>query len=387
MRVGIVGGGASSIYFAIALKQRRPDIEVALFEKEDRLGRKLYATGNGHCNLLNANLSGDAYNHPEFIGNLIAEYPLATLRSFLEGIGILLFDQGEYVYPLTYSAASYVATLERALRTLGVSVKLGDTCIDYRVDRNGITLMTDGGEERLDHLVIATGGMSTPNLGSDGSFSEVLRKHGYSVVPPLPGLAPMRVKEAKYMKPLAGVRHPAEVTVTMKGKVIHREFGEVLFKDNGLSGIVIYNCESAIARAMADEGCVLSLDLFPGEDPEVLLKKAKKALGGDFLSGILVEPLQKEARRQCLLRFGDESVPHLAKVISSLEYTFDKSYPFRNSQVTVGGVALSEIDGSFRSKREDGVSIIGEALDVDGYCGGYNLSFALLSALKAADSF
>ena len=231
----------------------------------------------------------------------------------------------------------------------------------------------------FDKLVIATGGKSDPKLGSDGSFYEILKKHGYSIVEPIPGLTPLTLND-KDIKPLAGVRHKANVKAFLGKEKIFDENGEVLYKNDGISGIVIFNAESAIYRHKNPKDIELVVDLFPEWSFEELMNRLAhdEALNSKFyLDSYLVEPLQKHI----LSRSKGNDALCIATSMKNLRYSVKDHYGFDYSQVTIGGLSLKDVDENLSSVKEKGVYLIGELLDVDGDCGGYNLTWSLLSAI------
>lgn len=368
-RIAIIGAGASGTYLALLLS-KSPEFSVSLFDKEDQIGRKLKATGNGRCNLLNLNLSPERFSHPEFMGKILKEYPSDVLLSTLKELGIPTVSIGDLAYPASLSAPQHVAYLTRLMESRGVKFHLGAKLLDYRHAPEGYFLKTSRRNfGPYDELVFAFGGKSQPKLGSDGSLFSLLKEHGYSLVPIRPGLVPIEVREM--MRGLNGVRHEAMVRVYDHGEQFFEEEGEVLFKDDGLSGIVIFNASSAIMRRPKSDAIRLELDLFPKLSKEELQEAVEKA----DLDAFLVPALKAH-----ILSRGKDPV----QVMKHLRYTFERTYPLSDSQVSIGGVSLKDVDASLASKVERNVHIMGEALDMDGDCGGYNLSWALISALIVA---
>ena len=377
MRVGIVGASASGIYVAMLTKRLHPDWGVALFDHAPKLAKKLYATGNGHCNLLNASIDPGKYSNPDFVASVIDGRPLEYWLSLLGEFGIPTTRIGDLIYPLTYSAASYVNALTHILQKEDVSIHLGCNVTGYRVS-DQIELDTTEGRFTFDRLVIACGGKSQKNLGSDGSLFGVLSDHRYAISPLLPGLCP--IKTIEQPKSLDGLRHKALVKLIQKGKTLYEERGEVLFRKDGLSGIAIFNLASIIARRGLDDEYDIAIDLFPdmrAAELKEIAERAKKTFGANYLSAIVEKPLA-----DYIARLGGNAI----EVTKNLRFHFSALSSFEQSQVTVGGVKLSEISANLESKRENGVFFAGEVLDVDGLCGGFNLGWCLFSAARVAES-
>jgi predicted Rossmann fold flavoprotein len=389
MRIGIIGGGASGIYAALLIKRKHPSFDVFIIEKEDRLGKKLCATGNGHCNLLNADIKPNNFNEPDFVASFLERYPYSFLKETFESFGILLTqeDNGPYIYPLSFNAPSFVSFLGKLLSKYGVDVHLSTRFLDYKNDGKTIEIKTDKGIFEADRLIFSCGGASGKNLGSDGSLFSILKGHGYRIKEPLPGLTPIKCKEKRYLKPLSGIRHKAKVTLFENQEIVKVESGEVLFKEDGLSGIVIFDIESAIKRRRNNKPFLISIDLLPNEHNLCKTLLNLKKINGDFyLDAMFVEPLASEIKRQASLTKTGSIEESLSNAIHHLNYAYEDCYPFVGSQVTIGGLALEEVNPmSLCSLKEDNVGFIGECLDIDGDCGGFNLSWALLSALAISE--
>lgn len=375
MKIAIIGSGAAGLYSAILLKRNNPSYEIHVFEKEEKLAKKLYATGNGHCNLLNKKLLANKFNNPQYLKTILKEFSYASLKKELNDLGVALLEDDECVYPLPFHAGTYVKYLLTLASRLGVVFHNNVRINDYKKEPNGFQLDNFG---FFDKLIVATGGKSSKNLGSDGSFFNILKKHGYKINDLRPGLAPIKVREN--VKSLQGIRHHALVKASVDNKQIFQEEGEVLFKKDGLSGIVIFNAESAIYRTRVVKNPKIAIDLFPEYSLYNLcdiLSKAKENNPENFLSSILPLPLENYIRQ--LAR--NEEISNIATNLKHLTFNVAESYDFEDSQVSIGGLDLGEVSYYLESSKERGLYVIGEALDIDGNCGGYNLSWALISAI------
>lgn len=387
MKIAIIGASAAGIYTALLAKKNHPDWEVVLFDHNAKIGKKILSTGNGHCNLLNEDVAPEAYSHPEFVRPLLRKHSYLKLKETLVGFGIPLQTIGSLVYPMTYSAASVVHVLALNLRQLGVKVMLNEDFLGYRAVKGKILVQTYGKETAYDKLVLATGGKSQKALGSDGSVLEMLKGKGYKITPINPGLCPIKCKED--VKVLSGVRHKAMVTLLYGGRVLYSENGEVLWKRDGLSGIAIFNCSSYIARQNPKNAYTVLVDLFPESSLDDLVETAEKAyesLGENFLDGLVEKALVQYIYSNAEISKPQKSdIPLLCRMLKSLKFHYEGLYPFDQSQISVGGVAIEELGPHLESKQEKGVFFAGEMIDIDGLCGGYNLSWCLLSALAVAE--
>lgn len=387
MKVAIVGASAAGIYAALLIKAGHPDWEVALFDHNAKIGKKILSTGNGHCNLLNTEVGAESYSNPEFVRPMLRKHSYNELKNILNLFGIPTQTIDSLVYPLTYSAASVVHVLTLNLKKAGVKVLVNEDFLGYSLSKGKILVKTYGKEEPYDRLVLATGGKSQKALGSDGSVFPILEKHGYKITSINQGLCPIKTKEDT--KVLSGIRHKGSVTLLYGGNTLYQENGEVLFKRDGLSGIAIFNCSSYIARQNPKNSYMVLLDLFPEKSLDELIRLAEEAyssLGENFLDAILEKGLAQYLLADVEITKPSKSdIPMLCRMMKSLKFHYDGLYPFDQSQISVGGIAVSELTPSLESRREKGVFFAGEMIDVDGLCGGYNLTWCLLSALVVSE--
>lgn len=385
-RIGIIGASGAGIYASLFIAKRHPEYEIFLFDHKKTLGKKLLATGNGHCNLLPAQLDKNAYRHPDWFEQVRGEINLEALQDILFAEGISLRNVNGLYYPESYNAPSFVAFLQKRIDEKHIHVSLETEITGYQKSGNMYRLNTSKGDVELDEIIFAFGGKSQANLGSDGSLFGVLSDHGYRIDPLTPGLTPVQTKEAT--KRLSGIRHEAILKLVSNGKTIYEEHGEVLFKKDGLSGICVMNAESVWARngfAPAE----IHLDFYPEEDEKDLaarLLALKAVVGETYLGTVLVDPLREYVEEGAKRLYGQVNPASIAKVLKDLVFHPLHSYGFDDSQVTIGGIDREEVDENLQSKKEKGIFFIGECLDNDGLCGGNNLAWCLLTALKAKEA-
>lgn len=391
MRIGILGSGPSALYSAFLIKKKKPDSSIDIFDKEEKLAKKLRATGNGHANLMPKDaFCPDAYNNPSFVTPLLKQYNLAKRKdAFLEMGVVLSFKEGLGFYPASDNANQFSTYLIEGLEEKGVSFYPKTLVKDYKKVGDSYFLETSNGRKgAYDILLLATGAKSGKNLGSDGSFVSALQKHGYSFQEFQSGLCPIYLKD-RDLPSLMGIRHDALVSCYQNDLCFFKERGEILYKNDGLSGIVIMNASSAIARREEKENIRVELDLFPDLTTQELQKEIaiiRKVREKDYLDALLPNALARHVwnRSKRILDMSTEAA--LSVTMKSLSYPYLGNYSFTNSQVSVGGLNLSEIYDSFESKKEKSVYFAGEILNIDGFCGGYNLLFDLLCAMKIKDS-
>ena len=370
MRIIIVGAGASGITAAISLKRQHKDADVLVIEHLDKALKKILATGNGKCNLGNNSIDVDAYRNAEFVKPILKEYDFNAQRDFFESINIKTKLMGELLYPISESAVTVRNAMLAECDKLGIKIHLSEGMKDYNVTPKEIKVLTNTTIYSCDKLIFALGGKSSPNLGSDGSLFPMLEKHGYKFSKIKPGLCPIITKENT--KVLDGVRVKGKVSLLSEGKLIHQESGEILFKSHGLSGIVIMNVSRIIARDISEK-YIIKIDQLVNEDIDslktYLFKKGEESYLSAYFHPKMIEYIQRNKL-------------DLIKASKELSFTFDELDSYEHSQISVGGIELSQINNDLSSKKERGVYFIGELLDVDGPCGGYNLMWAFASALS-----
>ncbi|NLN80311.1 MAG: aminoacetone oxidase family FAD-binding enzyme [Erysipelotrichia bacterium] len=382
MKIAIIGGGPSGIIAAIEIKKRNPYFEVIIFEQKDSLGKKIKASGNGRCNIGNLNYNFSVYKNEKIVENILHDY---DQEEYLKSLGILtktLYD--DYLYPVSESANNVLLILMNKLEELGVQIKLNAKLIDYDTKNDTVNLFFSDGAIVVDRVIFATGGKSSPNLGSDGALFPIFEKHGYKIEHLNPGLTPIRVKEN--VKALFGQRLKALVSLEENEQIIHQEVGEVLFKKDGLSGIVIMNISSQIINKgcknpkintylLNNEGSILSFDDF-----KIVALDNKNPLL-TFVSESISNYVYELANIDKNKFLDEQDIKRLFSFLNPLSFHYLSAYDFDSSQVSLGGISFNNLDKDLSSKYENNVYFIGEVLDVDGPCGGYNLRWAIGSAL------
>lgn len=369
MKVIIVGAGASGVTAAISLKRKYKDADILVIEHLDKPLKKILATGNGKCNLGNRKLNVNNYSNPDFVRPILKQYGFEEQKEFFESINVKTKLMGDLEYPLSESAVTVRNALLDECERLKIKIHVSESVNAYNVTDKDIKVRTNSGIYSADKLIFALGGKSSPNLGSDGSLYSLLEKHGYKFGKIKPGLCPITTKENT--RTIDGVRVKGNVSLLKEGKLIHKESGEVLFRSHGLSGIVIMNLSRLIAKETTAH-YQIKIDML--EDEDVSSLKAYLAKHGEdkylkaFFHPKLVEYIKANK---------------LDVIKASKEFTFNFSdlSGYENSQVSVGGILLNQINDDLSSKKERGVYFVGELLDIDGPCGGYNLMWAFASAL------
>lgn len=382
MKIAIIGGGPSGIIAALEIKKRNPHYDVIIFEQKDSLGKKIKASGNGRCNIGNLNNDFSVYKNEAIVENVLKDY---DQEEYLKALGILtktLYDG--YLYPISESANNVLLILLNKLEELGVQIKLNAKLLDYETKNGTLNLFFSEGAMVVDKVIFATGGKSSPNLGSDGNLFSIFENHGYVIEHLTPGLTPIRVKEN--VKELFGQRLKALVFLEDEGKVIHQEEGEVLFKKDGLSGIVMMNISSQIVKNKCKNPDINIL-LLNSEGDIITFKEFQNVAktNQNPLLTFVSEPISNYIYHQSKIDksklLSEQEISRLFSFFIHLNFKYLNTYDFDSSQVTIGGISFKNLKNNLSSKFENNVYFIGEVLDVDGPCGGYNLRWAIGSAL------
>jgi predicted Rossmann fold flavoprotein len=400
-RIAIVGGGAAGMMASIVAARRGATVTV--IERLNRVGKKLLATGNGRCNLTNTNLSIDKYHggNPQFALNALDQFNVGRTLSFFEELGIEPnIEKDGKVYPASGQAASVLDVLRYEMEQLGVKV-ICDTRIK-RIERKRKDfhcLCADNGEYPVNRVIIAAGGKSSPNLGSNGSGLKIAERLGHTVKTPFPALVQIRL-DAPYLKRLSGVRIQGRAESRIDGEVQGSETGELLFTDYGISGIPAMQLSRTISEhAKTNRKLSLHLDLFPDSTLQETADRITRRIGFNpqkplemcfvgLLHKRLITVILREAGMENIHSACGDLTQHAIRRIAaqikdwSLKCAGVQSWMF--SQVTAGGVNVDEVDSrTMESKIVPGIYLAGEILDIDGDCGGFNLQWAWSSGYVA----
>ena len=357
MRICVIGGGASGTFAAIRIKELNPSFDVTIIERNDKLMKKVAVTGNGRCNYANLGSLEGKYNN-KFANQIINNLKPSEIVDVFERYGIHPTKIDNLVFPVSLSAQTVVLMLNKRLKELGINICLNEKVIDYKLNNDECILKTDKQTHVFDRIVFSCGGCAYPQLGTDGSLFDILRQHGYKIETLSPSLSPIKVKENT--KKVSGQRVKCLVSLFYKDKLYYSEEGEVLFKDDGLSGIVMLNMSQKINELSDKKAVKIVLDLAPNH-------KVKPDQYLEFVHPKVAAYLTENNLN-----------------INQLTFTFKNFYDYNVAEVSHGGVSLSEVTNDLQSKKENKVFFTGEVLDIDGMCGGFNLMFAFASAETVA---
>ncbi len=402
--IAIVGGGAAGLAAAVfCARERGTGNKIVLLEKQARVGKKLLATGNGTCNLTNRNASADHYHGDgaaAFVTPALTAFSPKQCLDFFASIGILCSPREEgREYPLCQQAGAVLDCLRLELASLGVTERCDAAVTDIRKHGNGFTVSLSAGET-IDAraVILSTGGAAAPSLGGCSDGYALATALGHRKTPLFPSIVQVRT-DTSFIRAMKGLRQAATVTFTLDGQALCSHTDELLFTEYGISGPAVME----ISRVVGDWerrriGTMQArIDLLPTiEEPALLaLLSARCALhrkAEDFLTGILHKRIGQTVCRaaglsldQTISSLSPAALRKLAHTIKCFTVDVTGTQGFGGAQVTAGGIALADVDPrTMMSRRISDLYFIGEVLDVDGDCGGYNLQWAWASAHAAA---
>ena len=404
-KVLVIGGGAAGMFAALFLAYNGN--EVHLFEKNEKLGKKLYITGKGRCNITNASdmetLFSSVVTNSKFLYSSLYGYTNQDVIDFFEGIGVRTkIERGNRVFPLSDHSSDVIMGLSRALEGAGVKIHLR-TEVSKVVGKEKFEhiILRDGRKIEGDACIVATGGFSYQTTGSTGDGYRFAKEMGHKVTKIRPALVPLEIKEW-YAKELQGLSlRNVTATVFDGKKKVYEDFGEMLFTHYGVSGPLMLSASSYVGELLDDKELQLIIDLKPALTMEQLdqrvlrdfeencNKQFKNAIGKLFpsklvpimleLSGIDPEKKVNLISKEERLRFVN-LIKHFTMTITGLR-------DFNEAIITKGGINVKEINpATMESKLVKGLYFIGEVLDVDALTGGFNLQIAWSTAYAAGNS-
>ncbi len=403
MRLAIIGGGAAGMMASVFAA--KDGVSVDLYERNEKLGKKLYITGKGRCNLTNAcdmeELLGSVRSNPKFLYSAFYGFTNRDAMDFFEKEGLRIkVERGNRVFPESDRSADVLDTLKHAIKKAGVRVHLNSRVTRLRKEGERFFLeLEDKKTAEADRIFVATGGISYESTGSSGDGYLMARELGLKVTECCPSLVPFQIKES-FVKELQGLALKNIAIRVMDGKkVLHEDFGELLFTHFGVSGPLILTASSVCGRAIQEKELKLFLDLKPALTTEQMetrvLREFEAAKNKKFgnvasvffpskltpvmihLSGISAEKKVNEITKEERRRF--------LQNMKELQLTVTGLRGYNEAVVTKGGVSVKEIHpSSMESKKVPGLYFIGEVLDLDAVTGGFNLQIAWSTAVAAA---
>lgn len=401
MRVGIIGAGASGVFAALILKQNY--IDTTVIERNANALKKIYATGNGRCNFTNRNVSYKNYHgeNPKFTISAIKKFDNYDVIEFFNDMGIpeVELENGK-IFPKSLQASSIVKQMMCLANHLEVEFIFDSFVDDVRIDGDVFEVKSNDSIYKFDYLVVACGSKAYKKSGSDGNGYILMKKFGHNIVKTHPGIVQLRLNGDSFKK-MSGTKFKANAKLVVDDKEVFEFYHDVLFTDYGISGPTILQLSGEAIRAK-NKGLdvkirIDTVDLDENKLYEHLIyiislnyyKKINELLVG-LINDNLIEEVLNQANINCDINVSElskEEIYKLAHTLKNLEFSVSGYKDEDSGQITCGGVDTDEINPStMESKKIKNLYIIGEIMDVDGDCGGYNLQWAFSSAYSCAMS-
>lgn len=389
-KVIVIGGGVSGVVSAIYARRKGND--VTILERNSDILKKLLITGNGRCNYFNSDQDINHYHTSDMniLKDIITEYNINELLKFYDEIGIVPKIKNGYYYPYSNQAVNVKDAFSAELKKLGVNI-----ICDYLVNDikyNGKFIIND--ELTCDKLIVSTGSKAYPKTGSDGMGYKLLKDLGHNVTKIEPALTGIKSNN-KYLRELSGVRCEVKVSLYENNTLLKEDSGELQLTDYGLSGICTFNISYLVNKNNNDKYALVNFIPFIESKEEFISyikerNKSKRTIY-EFLEGILNKKLVSVILKTSNIAYDvkidkltDKELDTLSENIITYRFDIIGTNSFDKAQVCTGGLILSEINPkNMMSKKIENLYITGELLDVDGDCGGYNLTFAFISGFLA----
>lgn len=380
MKIIIIGSGASGLAAGISLL--RCGYDVTILERNNISGKKLLLTGAGRCNFFNSDQNIVHYHSSDkdILAKIITSDNIHLVEDFITSLGIVPKVKDGYYYPFANQAYNMKELLERTYLDLGGKIKY-NYLVEKIEKKNSLFLVNDN--ISCDKLILATGSKAYKMTGSDGIGYQLAKKFNHHIVKVLPSLTSLITREKINLK---GVRVDAKVTLYEDGVKVREELGQVQFTDYGLSGICIFNLSYYAVKGLnKNKKEVITIDLMPFMDKVSFKNKKVYDLLLGFLPNKMIDYILKTLDISKDVYYEDlsnDKKQELTKILKEMEFNITSYKEFDFSQVCSGGVSLREINPlTMESIFVKNLYIIGELLDVNGDCGGYNLTFAFLTGI------
>ncbi len=399
MKIAVIGGGASGLVCAISAMQKAKekdfDCDITVFESNDRIGKKILATGNGRCNMLNTDTTPFYFSQNNFHSYALKKFNAQSNLDFFASLGLYTrVDEEGRVYPLSNQATTVLDTLRFECERLNIKTVTDCEIKTVKKEKNSFCL---NGNMHFDKVVLACGGKAAVK---NFNGYDLLTQLGHKVTKVSPSLTKLNLKDTKDVKQLQGIRHKVKVTLSVDGRYITEETGELLFAKYGLSGIAVMQISAYITRMKSTDITVYA-DFAPTVNADFLstaLKKIishnKNAKNGNILIGFMPKKIGEMVLRNLGISLSDncgaltdKNISDIVKKVKKYPFPVDSVRSFEDAQVTSGGADTTLFNPkTMESSLHKGFYAVGEVLDVDGLCGGYNLMWAWCSGRLCGES-
>ena len=399
--LAIIGAGPAGLMAAIAATQKGKN--VILLEKNEFIGRKILATGNGRCNLTNKNINTGSYHGASavFIKNILGKFNQIQTMDFFESLGVALKEEDHgRIFPRSNQASTIVTALKHVIEESNITLKTNVTV--KSVDKcSHFLIKTENGQSfEAKKLILSTGGKAAFQFGSSGDGIFWASKLGHKIVPIFAALVPIETKET-WVKEVQGIKIEVKVTTKVNNETIQESVGDCLFTNFGLSGPAVMAQAGKISPLLNSNSIKIFIDLYPEISEQDLDQKieqifknnSKKTLNNSLLGLFpaklvpVILSLAGVDQNKNVSEISKTDRLKIVRCIKGMELTVKKVRPLKEAQVSRGGIDTTEIDqNSLESKLIEGLYFAGEIIDVDGDSGGFNLQWAWSSGFMAGQA-
>ncbi|WP_245600611.1 NAD(P)/FAD-dependent oxidoreductase [Sulfurospirillum arcachonense] len=395
--IAVIGAGASGLVGAIAAA--RKGAKVCIYEKNSKIGRKILATGNGRCNITNQNIELSNFHgqQPFFVNSSIKRFNTFTCKDFFTELGIEMVEgQKGRLYPKSLQSSSVVELLVYECKRLGVTFYLDSEVTNITKKGEGFCLHVNEKSLHVNKVLVATGGLAMPSLGSCDSGYTFAKNFGHDIVPTHASLVQLVCKED--LKAIGGVKVEGMIEVLENGQSISSASGDILFTNYGISGSAVLDISRVAGHALLHNRALhVKIDLLPEYSKEQLknlLKKRQKNSHGKsvalwldgFINSKLASFIAKELPKKSADELNIKDITKLVYALKNFQLKVTDTKGYKTAEVTAGGVSVDQINAqTLESKLQRGLYFSGEVLDIDADCGGYNLHWAWASGYCAGN--
>lgn len=399
MNVCVIGGGASGLVSAVCAALAGDNVKI--LEVRDRVGKKILATGNGKCNMTNADMSLSHYHGLKseedsraLVSAVFERFPQKETLRFFEELGIVVMYKNGYAYPNSEQASSVLDVLRYKLDAFGVKIICDCNISDIRRDKDGFSIVTNQGKISADKVILSCGSRASLADNIPDGYS-LAKKLGHTVVGPLPALVPITSPDPVF-KSLSGIRVRGSIAVfDEKNNLIADDKGEIQLANYGISGIPAFMVSYQVAKYIKmGRKLTAVMDFMPecsmDELKDMLKNRAANSYktAENYLIGFLNKNLALAIIKECGIdlklgcdKLTDEMIDNIAGHIKSFTAELSGTKALKDAQVSAGGIDVCEVNPNLESKKVKGLYFAGEMLDVHGDCGGYNLQWAFSSGM------
>lgn len=397
----VIGGGPAGMTAAIKAKETCEKAKILIIDRNKKLGKKLYATGNGRCNIANSALDLSSYHsfNEFFPYQIINTESYKKLKEFFMDLGVAIYDDGGYLYPQSMQASTVVWALSDRIKHLGIEIHTTEEAESVEPTDEMYGIVTDCAEYTARTVVAAPGSAAAPKLGGTESVYRLLENTDIRTIAPHPALC--RLKTREDTSDLAGVRARCRVSLLCDGDVYDSESGEIQFADGWLSGIAVFNLSMQCIDLLNDGRTpVVEVTLVPEMDEDDVLGYLRKFRDSNpdrrleaMFNGLVNEKIARfiinrlELKSVTAARLTDEELDRMVFEIKHMRFEISGHGGYDESQAACGGIDTRQLrPDSMEADGYKGLYVAGEYADVTGKCGGYNIMWAVMTGMRAGEA-